>query len=226
MNHSDLIQQLSHNLKPVKPQKSFIWRFTVLLFICTLIAVLGVYYWFLKKEEFHIISGRSLVEGILLFLAFVISSSWGTKAASPISSHPTSSKKPILLLLFWFLVLAFSFFMGFLENKEDSLIALKYNTWLCPMVILTIAVPTFLISLFYFFRGAILYPLQAFLYSSILAMSLGALGLSFICPWTDPLHEILWHVLPVFILIGLLTYPLNKIFITVFAHLSAKKLSQ
>ena len=223
MNNADLIQQLSNNLEPVNPQKSFRWRFSFLISICSVIAIAGVYFWFLKKAEFHWIEGRSLLEGVLLFLTFILSASWGTKSASPLSSSPTSSKKPILLLLLWTLVLGISFLMGFLENKTESLIALQYNTWLCPMVILTIAVPTFLVSLFYFFRGAILYPLQAFLYSSVLAMSLGALGLSFICPWTDPLHEILWHVLPVFICVGLLTFPLHFIFTTVTARLTARK---
>ncbi len=225
MNPTDLIQQLSSNLEPVTPQKSFIWRFSVLLLICVVIAISGIYYWFLRKSEFHLIEGRSLIEGILLFSTFIISAIWGTKSSSPLSTNPRISKKPLILLTLWFLVLAISFLNGFFANRTDALIAFKYNTWLCPMVIMTIAVPSFFVSLFYFFRGAILYPLQAFLYSAVLSMSLGALGLSFICPWTDPLHEILWHVLPVFVSIGLLTLPLNFIFIRATALLNTKKSS-
>lgn len=223
MNHNDLIQQLSSNLKPVKPQKSFTWRLSVLLLVCLLIAIAGIYYWFLKKAEFHFIEGRSLLEGILLLVAFITSAVWGTKSSSPISSIPQSSVKPIILLSLWVLILAMSFFIGFFENSAEALIALKYNTWLCPMVILTIAIPSFVISLFYFFRGAILYPLQAFFYGASLSVSLGALGLSFICPWTDPLHEILWHVLPVFMFIGLLTFPLYFIFTFVNARFGFRK---
>ncbi len=226
MNHDKLIQQLSQNLKPVNVQKSFAWRFSILISTCAFIAVAGVYYWFLKKSEFHILEGRSLLEGALLLFAFVVSALLGTKSASPVSSNPKSSKKPAMLLTLWFFVLAISFVMGFLENATDSLVALKYNTWLCPMVIMTVAIPSFLVSLFYFFRGAILYPLQAFLYSSTLAMSLGALGLSFICPWVDPLHEILWHVAPVFLCIGLLTFPLNAALAIATAHLNTKTQNQ
>lgn len=212
MNHADLIQKLSNNLAPVKPQKSFMWRLSVLVLICIAIVIAAVYYWFLKKSEFHVIKGRTLIEGILLLVTFLLSATWGTKSSSPISSSPRSSKKPIVLLALWFLVLAISFLNGFFVNQTDALIALKYNTWLCPMVIMTIAVPSFLVSLFYFFKGAVLYTFQAFLYSALLSMSLGALGLSFICPWTDPLHEILWHVLPVFVFIAVLTFPLSFIF--------------
>jgi hypothetical protein len=219
MNNADLIQQLSNNLEPVTPQKSFIWRFSALVTICTVITISGVYFWFLKKAEFHILEGRSLIEGLLLFSTFIISAFCGTKAASPLSSTPRSSKKPVALILLWVVVLAVGFLMGFIENRTESLIALQYNTWLCSKLILSIALPTFLVSMIYFLRGAVLYPLQAFLYSSLISTSLGALGLSFICPWTDPLHEILWHVLPVFIFAGLLTFPLHSIFIAATARL-------
>ena len=212
MNQNELIQQLSADLKPVKLQKSFAWRFNTLMFACCFVAALGVYYWYIKKAEFHIPEGRSLLEGILLLLTFVISTHLGTNAATPLLSQPLSSKKPMLFLGAWVVTLGSAFLFGFLENKEEALVALQYNTWLCPTVVFSIAVPSFIVSLLYFFKGSVLYSFQAFFYSSALAMSLGALGLSFICPWADPLHEILWHVLPVFAAITIASYAFHGVF--------------
>ncbi len=213
MKHTPLIEQLSSNLKPVNQQKSFKLRFIHLLAICFLICILGISYWYYRKSEFHIPSGRPLLEGITLFCLFILSVALGTFASSPVSATPQISKKPILFTCFWVITLLISFISEYLKTREEALIALQYNTWLCPMVILTIAIPSFIYSVIYIFRGSVLYSIQAIFYSSTLSLSLGALGLLFICPWSDPLHEILWHMVPVLGLVPATSLSLNFLYL-------------
>jgi Negative regulator of sigma F len=205
MNQSDLIHQLTKNLKPVSPQKSFMHRFFVLLFTSLIFIFVGICYWYFKKQEFHIPSGRSFVELILLTLAALTSLVYATQSASPHTAIAKVLRSPLISLVLWLGLLIFAFIGLYLVNQDESLIALKYNTWLCPIVIFSIAIPLFVTSVFYISKGSVLFAKPMFTYISILSLSCGALGLSFICPWADPLHELIWHVLPVVVSCYLLT---------------------
>ncbi len=210
--NSDLIQQLSQDLKPVQPIKSPIHQSLMLIFMSLIIVGLGILYWYLRKGEIHFPQGRPLLETTLLLLAAVYGVYKATLSVSPHFSSIRLSKKAFGFILLWFLVLLISFIVLYFSNQEDSLIALKYQTWLCPLVILTSSVPISILSFLYIQRGALLFARNTFLYLSLSSLSFGAFGLSFICPWTDPLHEILWHVTPVV----LLTIGLAAIFLVIF----------
>ncbi len=198
--NSELIQHLSKNLKPVRPARTPIQQSMILILLSIFIVAFACLFWYLRKDEFHIPQGRSLLESVLLFLA----ASYGIyQACLSTSPHFTSirfSKKSVVFLILWFFVLILSFLSLYFLNQEESLIALKYNTWLCPLVILTSSIPISIISYFFVQRGAVLFARNTFLYLSLASLCFGAFGLSFICPWTDPLHEILWHLTPVLLL--------------------------
>lgn len=196
MKHSDLIQQLTTDLKPVKPLASHKWRFAVTMLISLVTMASGIAYWYYRKSEFHIPAGRSFFEGLVLIACVCLSGWLAVKSASPHHSSAKSKKGPIYLFILWFVILAVAFVSLFMQTQSEALIALKYNTWLCPIVILTITIPLAALSWWYLQKGALLFPKTTFYYWGTMATATGALGLSFICPWTDPLHEILWHVIP------------------------------
>lgn len=197
MNELDLIQQLSRNLKPVKRQPTFWVRWGILFSIFLSVVSVGIYIWFLIKGEFHVPEDRSFLELVILLATFVSCSFLLTRSVSPHLASPQTSWYPSLLTVLWVGVLVFVFGLHYLEDGPTALEALQYQTWFCPLVIASMAVPMALLSYFYIARGAVLFARATFFYWSLLALSTGAIGLSFICPWADPLHELLWHVLPV-----------------------------
>jgi hypothetical protein len=194
---NDLIQTLASDLKPVKPLAPFSVRITVLLVATTTIAVLGVLYWFFRKNEFHIPEGHALVEALILFVTSVGCAALVTRSTSPHSASAAVSRKPMFAFLAWLAILLGCFSMLYFRDPKEAVIALDYATWVCPTVIFSISIPIAVISLMYLLRGAVLFSKPTFFYWSLMSFSFGALGLSFICPWTDPLHELLWHLLPV-----------------------------
>lgn len=203
MNSTDFIQNLSQDLKPVKPLKAFKRRLFELLLICISFVVLAVFYWNMRTGESVHPEGRTLIEIFLLGFTAVSCSYWATKSVSPHHSGPRVSKWSPLAFIGWAVVLIAAFLSLYSENPAASLEALQYNTWLCPIVMATIGLPVAVLSFGYLSRGAIHFPVATFFYWSVLSVSFGALGLAFVCPWTDPLHELLWHVLP-----AVLTFPL------------------
>jgi Negative regulator of sigma F len=196
---NNLIQQLSQDLKPVRLQAQFLIRFWSLLFLNVMITVAGVLYWYFKKNEFNLPLGRSFIESVLLLVTAFFCSYYMTKSLSPHTAKAKTSFRPMISFFMWCLLLIGAFIMLYLRNPLESLEALQYNTWLCPTVALSIGLPISIVSVVWVKNGVSLFPQSTFLYWSVMSLSWGALGLSLICPWTDPLHEILWHVLPVLI---------------------------
>jgi hypothetical protein len=221
---NDLIQNLTADLKPVKPLPSFSVRIAILLAATITIVVLGVLYWFLRKNEFSIPEGHALVEALILFVTSIGCAALVTRSMSPHSASAAISKKPILAFLAWLLVLMGCFAMVYFHDAKEAVVALNYATWLCPTVIFSISIPIAVISLMYLLRGAVLFTRPTFFYWSLMSFSFGALGLTFICPWTDPLHELLWHLLPVTIATSLI-YMLQSFIYTKIRNRNFKKIS-
>jgi hypothetical protein len=205
MKHENLIESLTENLKPVQPFPSVTNRFLRLMFLAAVVVGLGILYWYMKKNEAHFPAGRSFVEFLLLLLTVLSAGFFATRSVSPHWATAKIKKVPVLLFSLWTLLLVSAFAVGYAQTPSDALVALQYNTWLCPTVIVSIMLPMGLTSWLYLKKGSVLFPKTTFLYWSVMMVSLGALGLGFICPWTDPLHEILWHVLPSALLILIAT---------------------
>lgn len=201
MNTLDLIQNLSSDLKPVKPLKSLGRRVFELLLLGFHITTSGVIYWYFKKNEFHIPAWRGLLEVLLLISAIGLFAVLASKSVSPHHSKASVSRWSPVPLILWFVVLFVAFLQLYTTLPGEALVALDYNTWLCPIVIGSIALPVSIATFLYLNRGVIHFPALTFMYWAGLSLASGALGLSFICPWEDPLHELLWHVLPVFAVI-------------------------
>ncbi|MBY0315517.1 MAG: NrsF family protein [Bdellovibrionales bacterium] len=207
------INSLAQDLKPVQPLASPIRREMGLWFISTSIVILGVIYWFLSKDEYHIPAGRSLVEMILLLLAAKISGALCIRSTSPHFAEPRLKWWSWALLLSWSTLLLGAFTLAYFRNTEEATIALKYQTWLCPQLTYSIALPLGAILFFYLRQGYVLYPKTTAMYLAQTIFVFGVIGLSFICPWDDPLHELLYHVLPV--VVGAVTFGyLLKLFLS------------
>lgn len=217
-HYQDLIQQLSKDVKPVVPIKSNRQREILLWVIALTVTSIGFAYWSIKKEEYNIPSGRTLIEMILLWIAAFVSGHLAIQSTSPHTATAKISIRSWLVLTLWSLLLVGSFISFYSSNPVDAMEAAKYNTWLCPTVTISIAFPLVFILFFYLRRGAILFPRSTALYLSQTSFIFGVIGLGFICPWADPLHEILWHVLPVILLIGVF----SLLFVFAFRHLENK----
>lgn len=213
MNTTDFIQNLSSDLKPVKPLKNLSRRFFELLLICVSFVVLAVFYWNVRSGETVHPQGRTLAEIFLLGFTAVSCSYWATRSVSPHHSKARISKWSPLAFIGWSIVLVAAFFALYFENSELSLEALQHKTWLCPIVMATIGLPVSILSFAYLSRGAIHFPVTTFFYWASLSIAFGALGLAFVCPWADPLHELLWHVLPAFLTFPLAVYLASTLFL-------------
>jgi hypothetical protein len=193
----DLIKQLASEAKPVSPLKGNPYRFSLLMVLNFFVVLCGLLYWYLKKDEIHFPLGRSFWEILFIFMGIVITGWNMTTSVSPHSVRIKINKLGILFLAGWISILLGAFFLFFSENPNEAVMALKYKTWLCPQVIFSVAIPSAIFSLIYLRKGEILYPAATFFYWALTSLALGVFALSFICPWNDPLHELLWHVLPV-----------------------------
>ncbi|MCB9073439.1 MAG: DUF1109 family protein [Bdellovibrionaceae bacterium] len=203
INQDSFIESLSDNLQPVQPLASTKKRFLGLLVLSISIMLLGMLYWYWRTGEIHFIEDRSFIEGLLLMSAGFFSAFLLTKSLSPHTVQFRLAKTPIFSMVLWLLVLVIAFVAVYMQTPSEALVAWQYNTWLCPIVIVSILIPIGFFSLWFIKQGAVLYPKATFLYWAMAMTSFGALGLSFICPWTDPLHELLWHVLPSSLFIGI-----------------------
>ena len=192
-----LIHELVQDLKPVQPLTSPARREIGLWFISVVVVILGVIYWFYKTDEYHIPEGRSLIEILMLFVAAKISGALCVRSTSPHFAEPRLKWGSWALLLSWSALLVGAFTLAYFKNSEEATIALKEQTWLCPQLTFSIAVPLGVILFFYLRRGYILYPKTTAMYLAQTMLVFGVIGLSLICPWDDPLHELLYHVLPV-----------------------------
>ncbi|MCC6138411.1 MAG: DUF1109 family protein [Bdellovibrionaceae bacterium] len=212
MNTQDLIQNLSTDIQHVSPLKNYKRRFVELLTICLSVTVAGVIYWFIKKDELHFPTGRAFAEVLFLMASSLIFTFLATKSVTPHHSLAQFSKWSTFPIVFWLLLLLGAFIKLYFENSAEALVAFNYKTWLCPTVIFSIAIPIATISFVYLNRGWIHFPVSTFTYWSALSLGFGALGLAFICPWEDPLHEILWHALPVLLTIPIITVVTTLLF--------------
>lgn len=196
MNIDNLINDLSADLRPVTPLASRGWRFFVTLILCFATLTAGIAFWYWRKGEFHIPLGRSLVEASLLLLCFLVGAWHSVLAVSPHTAQVRISRGEWWLSGLWVGVIALAFVMLYLAAPAEALEALEYNTWACPSVVFSISVPAAIGFGLYLRKGVALYPLNAALSFATASMALGLFGLAFICPWADPLHELLWHAFP------------------------------
>jgi hypothetical protein len=200
MKHNELIDQLSANLAPVKPAPTPRKLVVMLMAAAVLITSLGVGYWAWRKQEFHVPSGRSLIELFLLLTSATWTAFLAARSVSPSHAFPSYKKMSWLAAGSWLLLLGAAFVATYRKNPTEALVAAHYETWLCPKLIVSIAIPVAVALFLFLRRGALLIPAVTALFLAQTSLVLGAAGLSFICPWNDPLHELLWHVLPVFAL--------------------------
>lgn len=206
MKTEDLILQLSKDLSPVKPIGNIKHRFAVVLLINIFVLILGVVFWFMRKGEFNLPMGRSLVEAMLVLAVFLLAGWQATSAMSPHNARARIRKSEWLLLGLWIAVIGLAFAHLYNRSPNEAVEALGYRTWACPEVIFSIAIPAALAMVFYFKRGSAIYPRHIYLSWALAAFSLGVFGLAFICPWNDPLHELLWHVIPALLGTGVLIF--------------------
>ncbi len=204
----NLIERLSGEGASVRPVRTS-WQIMLIALTCLSATILGVIYWYWKKDEFHIPEGRSSVELLILALGAAVSLVWAAWSASP--HHVEKARSTLrtwLSIAIWAGLLSVAFFLNYLDNSAEALVALQYRTWLCPILIVSVALPLSLLLYVQLQRAAILYPWTTSLYLSQLALICGAMSLGFICPWADPLHEMIYHVLPVilFTLVGTALY--------------------
>lgn len=214
MSVDNLIRELSQDVQPVKRLSGLGPRFAMSLVLALVFAGFGIYFWFVRKGEFNIPAGRSLVEAGLILACFLAADWHAVRSVSPHTASPRLSRREWALFAIWMAVIAGAFASAYQANPSEALIALQYNTWACPMVIFSIALPAAGTLLYLLRQGAILYPRNTVLSWSLGTLALGLLGLAFICPWADPLHELLWHVIPsvlgVIILAAIGRYALGK----------------
>lgn len=199
MKNTDLIFQLSQDLKPVNPIWDYKKRFAVLMVLSFTMIGCGVYFWYLKKNEFVLPNGRTFAEVLLLISSIVICGLLATRSTSPHHAKFKLSKWSWVGLCAWTVVLLGAFALLYSTDSTTALEALKYKTWLCTVVIYSVTIPSAFVTFLFLQKGRFLFPRTTFLYIMGMSFSCGALTLAFICPWTDPLHELLWHVLPVIV---------------------------
>lgn len=198
---NELIKNLTDDLNPIQPLPSVRNRQWILWIIGLSVTACIFSYWSIRLNEYSLPAGRSLLEVLLLLLTCKISGDLALKSTSPHTAKYSIAKNSWYALLSWLVLLLVTFGIFYFKDPHSSLEALNYNTWMCPKLMLSIALPLSWVFFFFLKQGAILFPSTTALYLSQTSAAFGAIGLAFICPWRDPLHELLWHVVPSFMII-------------------------
>lgn len=202
----DLINELSSQLKPVKPMASFSQQFLTLMMLSTVITGSLVIYWQYQLQEQNLPMGRSLLQTLFVLFTALYCTYFSLRSLSPHTAQTKMTFFPILTSFLWASLSFLSFIFLFSKNPEGAMIAIHYQTWHCPVIVFSIAIPLSLSSSFLLSKGAFLFPRTTFLYWTLMTLSWSVLGLSFVCTWSDPMHEILWHVAPAVFLVLVLFY--------------------
>lgn len=199
-----LIEKLGQDLTPVRRLAPTPSRFFSLLLLAFGMSLLGALTWSYAKDGFWYWPQERSLASVFLLVLLVAWGSWKIAALSqPSSSSPQLDRRLLVMSLIWGGLPLILFSMFYLQNRDDLWIALDYPTWTCTAVIYSVAFPAGTLLYLWARKGAVLFGSSMGFALSATAAGTGALALGFICNWDDPLHVLIWHVLPCLLLCGL-----------------------
>ena len=208
MSTDNLIDQLTNDLEPVKRLESPLRRLLRWLAVSSLCIVVGVFVMGLRHDLSNAIYSTSFWLETSLILASAISASL---LAFLLSVPGRTVKKiklaPSLCIALWGLTILV---LSLRKDVDSSHLAQLTNGMPCMSAIYSMAViPGALLFAMICNAAPLNKPLVG-IWAVIAAAAFGALGLQFVCASSNPIHLIIWHVLPV-LAIGVVGIYLGKL---------------
>ena len=195
---NEIINDLVNDHKEVQKTPSFAKRFVSWLLICLLCCGAGVSLVGLR-EDWMILWQKPglLLQNIFILVGIIISGAFAIKLSTPGEVKQKKNERLLYILSgSWALVL---FFIGLTEG--GSLAEIKNIALLCGVDILVIGLIPGIALFFFMSQGVILNRKLAAVTGVVASLGVGAFAVQYTCHNDDPIHVLVWHFLPLVILV-------------------------
>ncbi|RME62002.1 MAG: DUF1109 domain-containing protein [Candidatus Dadabacteria bacterium] len=205
----ELIDKLVEDLKPTKkvfsPARAGVkWALIALLCLLAGLSFTGI-----RENLSEVLSSPFLLlETVLLILFAIFASAWAFTLSVPGAEKKINCILPALTISTFLILLGLR---AYLYGINWKTVSPSFGFGCTASVVLFGVVPAFILFAI-IKRSAPVKPGLAGAVALLAGFSIGVIGIQFSCHQTDPMHILVWHLLPV-LFVGLVGVKLGKKFL-------------